>query len=96
MTIILELSPETASGLEADARAQNRPVADVARDAIAERYKDDPFALPDDIYQTHPLPASLTQSLAEDMREGREDIDAGRVIDGDTFLTELRRRIARK
>ena len=55
---------------------------------------DDENDLPDDIYLTHPLPPSLTQSLADDMREAREAIDAGQVINGETFLADLRRRAA--
>ena len=43
-----------------------------------------------DMSELPPLPPSLTQSLADDLREGFADLDAGRVVDGETFFAELR------
>lgn len=51
---------------------------------------------PGDIYLTHPLPASLTQPVGEMLRKSHEAAEAGRVIDGETFLANIRKRAGRE
>ena len=50
---------------------------------------------PADIYERFPLPACLTESLSETARKVNADSEAGRVIDGDTFLAKMRERARR-
>ena len=97
MTITLELSPETISHLEADAKAHNRPVADIARDAIA-GYYDDKLLYPEDadMADLPPLPAILTEPLSVALEAAREDIETGRTVPGHVALAELRRLVGRE
>ena len=102
MTVVIDLPPHLAERVEADAVEQGRDAADVVRNALADWYdEDDEYDsddieahLPADIYKTHPLPPFLSQPLYESLREGFADADAGRIIEGEVFLAELRARIA--
>lgn len=101
MTIILELSPETASRLEADAKKQNRPVVDVARQALDDRYDGDTagdylYPEDEDMANLPPLPAILTEPLAVALCAAREDIEAGRIVPGHVALAELRHLVGRE
>ena len=101
MTVTLDLPPRLYEQVQADADAFNRAVADFLRDLIADRYEEaDKADGADDNdlrahLEAHPLPASLTQPLGPMLRASQEAADAGRVIDGDTFLANIRKRAGR-
>ena len=105
MTVLVDLPPHLAGRVEAEADAQGRLAADIVRAAVARWYDeadasenaaddagDTESNLSDAIYQTYPLPLSLTLPVREMMQNARADVDAGRIIDGETFLAKLHRR----
>lgn len=98
MTLTLDLPPHLANQVWATAQAQGRPVADVVCDAVADWYEDADEFYPEDkdMVDLPPLPPSLIQSLADDMREARADVDAGRLIPGHIALAELRHYVGRE
>ena len=51
---------------------------------------------PADMNKRFPLPASLTEPLSETARKVNADIEAGRIIDGETLLAEMRERAGRR
>ena len=68
MTITINLSSDTAEALAKQARAEGRPAADLAAEAVSERYEKDPDE--DDF----PLDAEAMEAI----RQGLADIEAGR------------------
>ena len=59
---------------------------EAAQEAIADALHDE-----DKGDNLAPLPLSLTAPLAETFRRSVADAEAGRVVDGETFLAEMRR-----
>ena len=68
MTITISLSDDTAEALDKQARAEGRPAAQLAAEAVSERYEKDPDE--DDF--------PLDEETIEAIRQGLADIEAGR------------------
>ncbi len=102
MIVTLDLPSHLAGRVEADARAQNRPIVDLLLDAVADRWEngsiegEDEVGFPNNVYERFPLPPLLREPLSEALRAGFADSDAGRVTEGEAALAELRRYVGRE
>ena len=84
MTVTVEIPSSLSARFAAHARAENKDPAQLAQALFtATLYDEDEAVLPS-------LSPSLTEPLAESLGRASEGIAAGRVVDGDLFLAELR------
>ena len=69
MTITIDLSEDTAATLNERARTEGRPVAELATEAVTERYG---------YFDEEEFP--LDADAVENIRRGLKDMDAGRTV----------------
>ncbi len=77
MTITIDLPDDTVSTLLAWARTEGRPAAELAAEAVAERFGTDAEEFP------------LNADAIESIRRGFADIDAGRTVSLEESRTKI-------